>query len=147
MTSRTQATQILAYSQTQKKQRLHMWTRVQDRRRPALDCRSRRAQLLARAHKLSLLSLSLSLSLSPILALSRSLSLAVSRSISRARSLPLLTLRTPRLLPLFQVTDLWDKSVLSVSSVASPTADSRERGVQDQAAGPSWFGLDICVKR
>ena len=108
---------------------------------------SRRAQLLARAHKLSLLSLSLSLSLSPILALSRSLSLAVSRSISRARSLPLLTLRTPRLLPLFQVTDLWDKSVLSVSSVASPTADSRERGVQDQAAGPSWFGLDICVKR
>ena len=145
MTSRTQATQILEYSQTQKKQRLHMWTRVQDRRRPALDCPD--ALNYLRAHTNSLSSLSLSLSLSPILALSRSLSLAVSRSISRARSLPLLTLRTPRLLPLFQVTDLWDKSVLSVSSVASPTADSRERGVQDQAAGPSWFGLDICVKR
>ena len=58
-----------AYSQTQMKQRLHMWTRVRDRGRPALDCRSPRAPSFVRAHKLSL-SLTHSVGLSRARALS-----------------------------------------------------------------------------
>jgi hypothetical protein len=103
-----------------------------------------RSIICARTQTLSLsLSLSCARSLSFSLSLASSLSLSVGLSRARSLSSPF----PPPAPPPSQVTDLWEKSVQGVSSVASPTADSPERGVHDQAAAPSWFGLDVCVKR